>query len=132
MGSGQYRPPQGGRAELPTTLDDRAQDSWEPLLAIADLAGTRWSLLARDAARVLSGAEMQDQLDNFAALQRMNHGDMKATIAQIISIAKAHSDHPFYAISQAVRSAPAAPADSYSFSASAITRDNSASPPPKK
>ena len=72
------------------------------------------------------------QLDNFAALQRMNHGDMKATIAQIISIAKAHTDDPFYAISQAVRSAPAAPADSYSFSASAITRDNSASQPPKK
>ncbi len=72
------------------------------------------------------------QLDNFAALDRMNHGDLKATIAQIISIAKAHSDDPFYAISQAVRSAPAAPADSYSFSASAITRDNSASPPPKK
>ena len=72
------------------------------------------------------------QLDNFASLDRMNHGDLKATIAQIISIAKAHSDDPFYAISQAVRSAPAAPADSYSFSASAITRDNSASPPPKK
>jgi predicted aminopeptidase len=72
------------------------------------------------------------QLDNFAALQRMNHGDMKATIAQIISIAKAHTDDPFYAIAQAVRSAPAAPADSYSFSASAITRDNSASQPPKK
>jgi predicted aminopeptidase len=72
------------------------------------------------------------QLDNFAALDRMNHGDLKATIAQIISIAKAHPDDPFYAISQEVRSAPAAPADSYSFSASAITRDNSASQPPKK
>jgi predicted aminopeptidase len=72
------------------------------------------------------------QLDDFAALQRMNHGDLKATIAQIISIAKAHPDDPFYAISQEVRSAPAAPADSYSFSASAITRDNSASRPPKK
>ena len=72
------------------------------------------------------------QLDNFAALDRMNHGDLKATIAQIISIAKAHPDDPFYAISQAVRSAPAAPADSYSLSASAITRDNSASQPPKK
>ena len=72
------------------------------------------------------------QLDNFAALDRMNHGDLKAAIAQIISIAKAHPDDPFYAIAQTVRSAPAAPADSYSFSASAITRDNSASLPPKK
>jgi predicted aminopeptidase len=47
-------------------------------------------------------------LDNFAALQRMNHGDLRATIAQIISIAKAHPEDPFYAISQAVRSAPSA------------------------
>ena len=72
------------------------------------------------------------QLDNFAALDRMNHGDLKATIAQIISIAKAHPDDPFYAISQVVRDAPAAPADSYPVNASAITRDSSASLPPKK
>ena len=72
------------------------------------------------------------QLDNFAALDRMNHGDLKATIAQIISIAKAHPDDPFYAISQVVRDAPATPDDSYSFNASAITRDNSTSLPPKK
>src|SRR5271167_3055466 len=52
------------------------------------------------------------QLDNFAALQRMNHGDLRATIAQIISIAKAHSDDPFYAIWQATRAAPPAPAGS--------------------
>jgi len=52
------------------------------------------------------------QLDNFAALNRMNHGDLRATIAQIISIAKAHPDDPFYAISQVVRDAPAAPAGS--------------------
>jgi predicted aminopeptidase len=52
------------------------------------------------------------QLDNFAALQRMNHGDLRATIAQIISIAKAHSDDPFYAIWQATRSAPPAAAGS--------------------
>jgi predicted aminopeptidase len=50
------------------------------------------------------------ELDNFAALQRMNHGDLRATIAQIISIARAHTDDPFYAISQAVRAAPAASA----------------------
>ena len=52
------------------------------------------------------------QLDNFAALERMNHGDLRATIAQIISIAKAHTDDPFYAIWQATRSAPPAPAGS--------------------
>jgi predicted aminopeptidase len=49
------------------------------------------------------------ELDNFAALHRMNHGDMRATIAQIISIAKAHPEDPFYAISQVVRDAPPLP-----------------------
>jgi predicted aminopeptidase len=42
-------------------------------------------------------------LDNFAALQRLNHGDLRVTIAQIISLAKAHPEDPLYAISQAVR-----------------------------
>ncbi|MGA9724065.1 MAG: aminopeptidase, partial [Candidatus Binatus sp.] len=46
------------------------------------------------------------QLDNFAALDRMNHGDLRATIAQIISIAKAHPEDPFYAIAQVVHAAP--------------------------
>ena len=58
----------GAQPELPTMLDDRAQDSWEPLLAIANLAGTRWSLLARDAARALSGAQARDELDNFGVI----------------------------------------------------------------
>jgi predicted aminopeptidase len=48
-------------------------------------------------------------LDNFAALDRMNHGDLRATIAQIISIAKAHPDDPFYAIWEATRAAPPVP-----------------------
>ncbi len=42
-------------------------------------------------------------LDNFAALQRMNHGDLRATIVQIISIAKAHPEDPLYAIWEATR-----------------------------
>lgn len=46
-------------------------------------------------------------LDNFAALDRMNHGDLRATVAKIISLAKAHPDAPFYAIWEATRTAPA-------------------------
>jgi len=49
------------------------------------------------------------ELDNFAALHRMNHGDLRATIAQIISIAKAHPEDPFYAIWETTRSAPPIP-----------------------
>ena len=40
--------------DLPDELDDRAQDNWEPLLAVADLAGGEWPKRARQAALVLS------------------------------------------------------------------------------
>jgi len=40
-------------------------------------------------------------LNNFTALQKTNHGDLRATIAEIISLAKAHPEDPFYAIWQA-------------------------------
>jgi hypothetical protein len=49
------------RPSLPDELDDRAQDSWEPLLAIADLAGDDWPDRARRAALALStGEERED------------------------------------------------------------------------
>jgi hypothetical protein len=38
-------------------LNDRAQDCWEPLLALADLAGGEWSARARSAAQALHGTE---------------------------------------------------------------------------
>jgi predicted aminopeptidase len=40
-------------------------------------------------------------LDNFAALQRINRGDLRATIAQIIALAKAHPEDPLNAIWEA-------------------------------
>jgi hypothetical protein len=42
------------RPHLPDELGDRAQDSWEPLLAIADLAGGDWAARGRRAALELS------------------------------------------------------------------------------
>jgi len=45
-----------GRPEMPAALNDRAADIWEPLLALADLAGGAWPDLARQAAVALSGA----------------------------------------------------------------------------
>jgi hypothetical protein len=49
------------RPHLPDELDDRAQDVWEPLLAIADLAGGDWPARARTAALELSaGDERED------------------------------------------------------------------------
>ncbi len=42
------------RPQIPETLNDRAQDNWEPLLAIADVAGGQWPKLARQTAVKLS------------------------------------------------------------------------------
>ena len=42
------------RPNLPEQLNDRAQDNWEPLLAIADVAGGKWPELARETALKLS------------------------------------------------------------------------------
>jgi hypothetical protein len=43
--------------EIPAQLDDRAAEIWEPLLAIADLAGGEWPERARQAALMLSGPD---------------------------------------------------------------------------
>lgn len=45
------------RPDIPASLNDRAQDNWEPLLAIADVAGGEWPKLARQAALKLSGVD---------------------------------------------------------------------------
>jgi Protein of unknown function (DUF3631) len=45
------------RPDLPAELSDRAKDGWEPLIAIADLAGGEWPARARTAAITLSSRE---------------------------------------------------------------------------
>lgn len=45
---------------VPETLNDRAADSWEPLLVIADLAGGDWPRRSRLAAIALSGESDHD------------------------------------------------------------------------
>lgn len=47
----------GARPTLPDALNDRAQDNWEPLLAIADIAGGEWPEKARKTALKMSGGE---------------------------------------------------------------------------
>ena len=47
----------GATPPIPDGLADRAVDVWEPLLAVADLAGGAWPERARLAASVLSGAD---------------------------------------------------------------------------
>ena len=46
---------------VPSELDDRAADGWEPLLAIADLAGSDWPDLGRRAAIALSSVRDEEE-----------------------------------------------------------------------
>jgi hypothetical protein len=46
--------------ETPPGLDDRAADAWEPLFAIANLAGKDWPKRAREAALALSGEDIKE------------------------------------------------------------------------
>jgi putative DNA primase/helicase len=47
---------------LPEELSDRGWDVWEPLFAIADLAGEKWSRIARRAAVTLAGAQFEESM----------------------------------------------------------------------
>ena len=47
------------------------------------------------------------QLDNFTALERMHHGDTRATIQSIIALAKSEPNDPFHAMWKATLNAPA-------------------------
>jgi len=46
--------------DIPAGLDDRAAEAWEPLLAIADLAGGTWPAQARAAAVALIGDDADE------------------------------------------------------------------------
>jgi len=46
--------------DIPASLNDRAADIWEPLFALADLAGGDWPLRARQAALALSGETQEN------------------------------------------------------------------------
>ena len=49
------------RPNLPPSLNDRAQDNWEPLLAIAMVAGDEWLKVATETALKISGNESAAQ-----------------------------------------------------------------------
>lgn len=52
--------PGGTDVSVPDELNDRAADSWEPLLALADAAGEDWPTRGRLAALALSGEDQDD------------------------------------------------------------------------
>jgi hypothetical protein len=50
-------------------LEDRAADTWEPLIALADLAQGDWPQRARTAATLMTGAESQHEEDSTASVR---------------------------------------------------------------
>jgi hypothetical protein len=56
-------------------LEDRAADTWEPLIAVADLAGGEWPARARAAAQVMTAAEAQQEEDTSAGVRLL--GDLR-------------------------------------------------------
>jgi hypothetical protein len=88
--------------QIPLELNDRAADIWEPLLAIADLAGGNWPELARQAALALAAAAQDTNpigsllLDIFLLFATNNidrvfsHG--------LVQALNAYSDRPWTAI----------------------------------
>ena len=66
-------------------LEDRAADTWEPLIAIADLAGGDWPARARDAAATMTAAEAQQEEDTSASVRLL------ADLRQVFTAADAEA-----------------------------------------
>jgi 5S rRNA maturation endonuclease (ribonuclease M5) len=82
------------KPELPEVLNDRAQDNWEPLFAIAEIAGSDWMQLAQSAALKLSGEINQPQsmgvelLADIHEIYETQRVDRFSTIDLITSLCK--------------------------------------------
>jgi putative DNA primase/helicase len=89
----QARPP------LPHNLNDRAQDNWEPLLAIAMAAGDKWLQLGTAAALKLSGSESAVQTvgtELLADIQEIFGDDRdRITTADLIRLLCADEEKPW-------------------------------------
>jgi hypothetical protein len=84
---------------IPDDLGDRAADAWEPLVAIADLAGGDWPARARDAALMLSGAADGDDgtigTVLLAATRRLLADREKVFTSDLLELVNGDEDLPF-------------------------------------
>lgn len=85
--------------ELPHELDDRAAEAWEPLLAIADMAGGDWPERARAAALVLSSDGDRDEVTTGTLLlgairEAFGEGD-RITTTDLLTTINADEELPF-------------------------------------
>ena len=66
--------------EIPRELSDRAADVWEPLMAIADLAGGPWPEYVRHAATALSATSVDDDTLSIRLLHDVREVFVEETI----------------------------------------------------
>jgi hypothetical protein len=74
------------RPALPEALNDRAQDNWESLLAIADRVGGHWGKTARHAAMAISGIEDEAPSINEELLADIKQAFEKMRVSRISSV----------------------------------------------
>jgi hypothetical protein len=83
--------------ELPERLSDRAADAWEPLLAIADLAG--YGTRAREAAIKLAAESVDDGKslgrELLAAIRRAIRGKADIPSKELVELLNADEEAPF-------------------------------------
>jgi hypothetical protein len=84
---------------LPDELSDRAQDAWEPLLAVAELAGGDWPERARQAAIELCGNGEPDETSNGAlllsAIKPLMQGRENVATQELLRLINENDDLPF-------------------------------------
>ena len=85
--------------DLPAQLDDRAAEAWEPLFAIADMAGGDWPTKSREAAIVLSGGEDRDEATTgtllLSSIRKAFDEQDRITTAALLSIVNEDEELPF-------------------------------------
>jgi hypothetical protein len=69
--------------EMPEQLDDRAADIWRPIMAIADLVGGAWPMLAHEAAVALSSNKDDEESINIKLLKDIRDHIKEHNLARI-------------------------------------------------
>jgi putative DNA primase/helicase len=86
------------KPDLPGALNDWAQDNWEPLLAIADIAGGRWPQGARQVALEMSG--INDEPTSIgerllANIRKAFSKDAKLSMADLVQRLASNEESPW-------------------------------------
>jgi hypothetical protein len=81
--------PRRNQPDVPKELNDRARDAWDPLLAIADIAGGDWPQRGKRAAITLAGIDEADAAEGDVRQTLLS--DIRAIFAR--EFPNGHADH---------------------------------------